>query len=381
MRFARFSRFGLLSNWGEHSELEDRLLTQEQAVADAIAKLEPWATDDSVIQGLLRCFRDVTQKPITEPEYADAARTLSALPKQFASRRAEILNETGRALPSKPTFRNHLPEALLGEVQNFLVAQEAERGKVRRRVVEQGTSRKGKEKEGEGEEIAEQEREEDAPLGRTFRISAASPELRERVLLQGGGDAHLTEMLERSLDASAERLTAQIRTGALLIWVFTVDGRLTVGAGNETKHSVLAGGADVWAAGRVQLKIDEALDSYHSWRQMLDDAAAYAESSDSEVALGAAAYYAMADEIRSEHEGAWKSAGFGLDRSQTHDAKNDETGKEEQLIEQTDENAREVVVVDFDSGHYQPTKAWQQTIHVWESLGYQVEFDPSGRTA
>jgi hypothetical protein len=129
------------------------------------------------------------------------------------------------------------------------------------------------------------------------------------------------------------------------LYTLDVDDILSIGDPRSTKHSVVAVGKDCKAAGIAQLAIDSKTDMYFSmedhtrkaanFRRMLQD------KQDPSVEENAKYYEAEAKKLKDVLQG-WTPPPI-----------------ETRIIE-----------LDFDSGHYAPSKAWKPAMEAWSAIGY-----------
>jgi hypothetical protein len=338
MSFARFSRFGPLSNWGSYSKDENDLLKAEGDLARYLTALEPWAASDEAITRELATFARIQKGTVAQAQYRATSQEMTAIEDRIRVRRAALLSENPDREPEDPVFHNHHPDALVGEIEQFLGRKGLDPSAFRITVPVGG---------------------ENAPLEEE-RAAARS-------------DAELERQFETTLQARMQLFHAKIASEGELLWVYTTEGILGIGSKDENKHSVVGAGTDVWAAGTVRLKISEAETYYGRYRtaqqkiELFKDMIAKTEVDDT---LDATAKKRKIRELEenmtfqkgdaAEAEQAFKDRGF----------KPEEAGR-----------AEKTVIVDFDSGHYTPSKAWRRAAAAWRSVGYKVEFNPFGRTA
>jgi hypothetical protein len=111
MRFKRFERFGVLSNWGSYSAAESKLLVQEEALTKAIDTLEPWmATHKATIAARAELQR-VRGISLAETEYKGTAEAL------------------GDALDRLSSAQNFGWKQRLEELRDFLANQQRDASK------------------------------------------------------------------------------------------------------------------------------------------------------------------------------------------------------------------------------------------------------------
>lgn len=147
-------------------------------------------------------------------------------------------------------------------------------------------------------------------------------------------------------------------TGQRVLWTLDVEHCLSIGDPVGNKHSVVAVGKDVLGAGTAQLKLDPRTDSYlamkdceASAKDYTDRAARAANPSDQKTLLENAQHrQGLADDYRKALNG-WRPPA----------------------------KMERVVVLDFDSGHYAPRKAWKESTQAWNQAGYQVEWSTTSK--
>jgi hypothetical protein len=342
MKFERFERYGFATNWGSYNNDENNLLKAEAALATYIKGLETWATADNQIKALLADFVALEQSTMSQSQYNATGTRIKRLERELHERRAALLNENpSRTQAPDPTFTNKDPKALVGEIQQFL-------GRL-------GLERK-------------QERDRGVPV-ESFRIVIPVPgehQATQHAIAESASDEALEGALLRSITERRARLQEKLESYGTMNWTYSTDGLLSVGSTQESKHPVVGAGADVWAAGTVKLKRTEGENVFLSYKVNLEKAKGYEEQIKTlaakdprltDLRIAKRTYEAMAEHDKE----AYERLGFDPDRDVV--------------------NLNKTVEVDFDSGHYQPSEAWRRSASAWRSLGYNVEWNPLGRTA
>jgi hypothetical protein len=145
-------------------------------------------------------------------------------------------------------------------------------------------------------------------------------------------------------------------TGSKVLYTLDVAGILSIGDPRSTKHSVVAVGQTVKAAGIAQLEIDDRTDVYMSMRDYEQRARDLQATIDTDgdpkkdLAANVAYYRHEAQELRV------KLAGYVPPPVLTRN-----------------------VLIDFDSGHYAPSKAWREAMAAWTAAGYRAKWNPESR--
>lgn len=209
MRFARFTWLGSLSDWGWYSTKEKELLQLEAEVAKRLTT-HPEIIGIAKMGSAVQEFLALQNNPSVE--FADYGAVETKL---------KTLRDNIDALIRSPTpvFRNHQPDALVGEIRTHL----AMRGRVRE--------------------------------GRAQRTTA--------IVVHFNPDFPKTHGRQ---DPRMAQFRELIATGQKFLWAYGVDGILSIGDPNSNKHSVVAVGTDVYGAGIVQLKLDPRTDQYMAMR-------------------------------------------------------------------------------------------------------------------
>jgi hypothetical protein len=338
MSFARFSSWGPLSNWGSYSKEETELLRRETELARFLATLEPWAASDAAIMRELTTFSGVQKGTIAEPQYKDASQGMSGIEDRVRVRRAALLNENPNRGGEAPVFKNHHPDALVGEIEQFLG----------RRGIDASA----------------------------FLLNVPIPgenDAFEAERAHAKSDADLEREFETALQQRVAQFHAKIASEGELLWVYSIEGILGIGSKDENKHSVVGRGSDVWAAGTVRLKIDEGETHFGRYRTAQQKIGFFTEM------IAKLEQDTTIDESKRKHQIMEFKANLAYQSGDADQAK----AEYEKLGFDPEQagKAAKTVIVDFDSGHYTPSKAWARAAWAWRNLGYKVEFNPHGRTA
>ncbi len=197
MKFARFATYGLFSNWGSYTEAENELLSLEGDIAKLI-KDNQWIVEVVSAKQTVQNFLTIqTNNSVLEIEMQEIGRKLR-----------EIKDTLASVIGKSPTFRNHQPDALVGEIRTHLAHRK------------------------------------DAQFtGFGAKVIHYQADLR----LHNAANFH-----------------ALLAKGQKVLWALDVDGYLSIGDPIGNKHSVVAVGHDVKGAGIAQLKIDQKTDTYLS---------------------------------------------------------------------------------------------------------------------
>lgn len=157
-----------------------------------------------------------------------------------------------------------------------------------------------------------------------------------------------------SFRAQPAKFRQLIATGARVLWALDVEGNLSIGDPKPAKHSVVAVGRDVLGAGIAQLEIDARTDMYYSVRDMRQRA------------------QRMRDQFLLSQDDLY------LENAQELEA---QSGGFEQSLDGwvPPQHQQSTIVLDFDSGHYAPTKAWSKSAEAWQHAGYLVKWSRDAR--
>jgi hypothetical protein len=301
MRFNRFTVLGFLSNWGWYSAAETTLLALEDTVGRELASLEDFIRAKPPVKALLTRFAQIrSNNAVKESQYGALTLELQRMAEEAKQIRLNVLNRGGTDIPDAPvTFPNHQPGALVGEIRTFLEYRKTNRAK-----------------------------------GDPFRA---------------GFVIHYNASRQAEFDAVMD-------TGSKVLYTLDVAGILSIGDPRSTKHSVVAVGQTVKAAGIAQLEIDDRTDVYMSMRDYEQRARDLQATIDTDgdpkkdLAANVAYYRHEAQELR------LKLAGYVPPPVLTRN-----------------------VLIDFDSGHYAPSKAWREAMAAWTAAGYRAKWNPESR--
>jgi hypothetical protein len=210
MKFKRFSTWGPLSNWGYYDAHEQKLLDLELEITKIIKDNE-WMVEPASVKPIIQEFLKL--------QAADAVEASEMAGIEYKLR--EIKKTLTELLAKSPTFPNHHPDALVGEIQTHLAHRKQARFS-----------------------------------GFSARVIHYQADLRNH---------------------RAANFHAMLGTGQRVLWTLDVDGYLSIGDPLGNKHSVIAVGHTVKGAGTAQLKIDPKADAYFAMKDQ------YARASGFEV--------------------------------------------------------------------------------------------------
>jgi|GEM_PF-4293601 len=294
MKFARFWKYGFLSNWGSYSVQERGVLQKESDVAKLLQN-NNWLCEVQKINPLVKKFLVIqTSNSVTTDEIPGLGIELDDMKKTFTD-----------MVGKSPKFVNHQPDALVGEIRAHL----ASRTQARNNRIHPNTS----------------------------KVISYKADLRNH---------------------RAENFHAMIATGQKALWVYDVDGYLSIGDPQGNKHSVVAAGKEVLGAGIAQKKSCQNTDMYLAMKDQLSRAVAL----DNEAALTSVL----------KDKQLYKENADSL-RMQANDFKKALNGWT------PPKNSERVIVLDFDSGHYAPRDAWQASTKAWNDAGYKVEWSSTSK--
>jgi len=302
--FERFTKWGALSNWGWYSGPERALLAKELEVSKAFTKSEGFIKkEESVLKLFVKFMAIRLNTSVTAAEMGTIDQDLDAILADLKEERLKTLDKLGPNAPSAPApFSNHQKDALVGEIRSYLATRK------------------------------KQEYDPD-PLKSGFVI-------------------HLN--LNLPAPPTLDQFQLVVKSGAKVLWTYDVDGILSIGDPRSTKHSIVAVGKDVKAAGIAQKKIDQNEDAFHTLEQYKRDVESLNEQLrikfDSDVQANKE-YKEQEIKILQESLGSW-------------------TPKPE---------SNAPVILDFDSGHYTPSGAWGDAVKAWNKAGFQVEWSRDAR--
>jgi hypothetical protein len=297
MQFARLKvlRALRLLKSGHYSTAEQELLDLEARVQRMLSANPRLLKVDKLRPHIYEFFTLQVNNSVRTREYATIKKSLTDL-----LSRLELVAGT-----VSPTFANHQPNALVGEIRTHIHSRlEAVRLK---------------------------------PMTTTGAVIHYAADLRNH---------------------AAVNFHALISSGQRVLWTVDVDRFLSIGDPLGNKHSVVAAGKDVFGAGMAQLKIDKRMDTYLAMQEQLRRAGEYEEQAKNlpkeekktkEFLENASHFCGMAEEyrlalsgwvppegkIRStitldfdsghyaprggwlESERVWKAAGYGVEWSTT----------------------------------------------------------------
>lgn len=202
MKFARFTSFSFLSNFGFYNPQEISILEKEGKVAK-----------------LLQDNKWLVQVPLAKPfitRFLTIQTNNSVCAENIPSLNIELdgMIEAFEAMASaSPTFENHQPDALVFE----LISHLATRKMARNNVIERNTA----------------------------KVISYKADLRNH---------------------NAENFHAMLQRGQKVLWALDVDGYLSIGDPQGNKHSVVAAGKVVKGAGIAQIKMCDRTDLYWSMK-------------------------------------------------------------------------------------------------------------------
>jgi hypothetical protein len=306
---------------------------------------------------LLQDFVVLQQSAVSAQPYVSTLKGTEGIDRGLRERRAALLNENpARREDGDPTFVNHQPAALVGEIQQWL-------GKVKLEKEEE--HKKGTPAPELSARIT------------AFRIVIPVPGEHDRFKAPPPGhparDPLWLKALEASIGERMTRLREKLESYGEMNWTYSTDGLLSAGSKEDSKHPVVGAGADVWAAGTVRLKISEGETLWRRWKSGMEKAEGYRQQ----------AAAVKADTSLTEKERGVKLKDLEIsEKTYLEDAGlNKEAYEAAGYAPEAQATTKKTVVVDFDSGHYTPSEAWRRTSYAWRKLGYNVEYNPIGRTA
>lgn len=303
MDFERFTKWGVLSNWGWYSPAEKALLAKELAVSQAFKQSEKFVKKETFTISLFVKFMDIRlNNSVKTSEIPAIDRELDGILAGLKEHRLETLDKLGPDAPgASAPFKNHQPDALVGEIRSYLA--------VRKKQGHNGD-----------------------PLKSSFVI-------------------HLNLA---NVAPTLEQFQTVINSGAKVLWTLDVENILSIGDPQHAKHSVVAVGKDVQAAGIAQLKISDKKDMYlaiENYKQRITEYRRQYEQNPEDL-------YLQQIETMQKDVDLWQ----------------------ETLGDWTPEHEAEpTVVLDFDSGHYTPSAAWGPAAGGWNKAGYKVEWSRTAR--
>jgi hypothetical protein len=309
MQFARFTQYGTLSNWGWYSTAEKALLKKEDDVSKHFTRLEPFMKKKTELLVLFMDFMSIrVNHAVTALEMPQISQELDDIDASVKALRLDALDAAGDDVPQPTqTFKNHQPDALVGEIRTYLEY---------RKLNKYDTTN---------------------PFASGFVIHLNLKNLNTRT-----------------------KFREIIDSGQKVNWALDKDDILSIGDPKSTKHSVVAVGQDVWAAGIAQLDLDPKLDLYLAMMGEADRVRAFetqaANTSDEkkkkELEENAKYWQGEVDRFNLALNG-WKPP--------------------------VDAVKGDTVVLDFDSGHYTPSGAWKAAKEGWNTVGYKVKWSRDAR--
>ncbi len=133
MSFARFWKWGFISNWGSYNEAEQDLLQVERQVRDLIASLRPRTKFRPKARGLIQDFRRIASATIAEKHYKSTRRRLLDINNELHEEneaqehedaledKRQVFRERGR--PEVPVIPDIYPASINSEMWGELVGE------------------------------------------------------------------------------------------------------------------------------------------------------------------------------------------------------------------------------------------------------------------
>jgi len=142
-----------------------------------------------------------------------------------------------------------------------------------------------------------------------------------------------------------EKFQRRVLSGQRFLWAYDIFGRLSIGSPTNNKHAIVANGEDVFAAGIGRLKISPAEENYLAYQHL----------------------EWKAEQLRKQ--------GHTDERANPYIA----MARARKVPRPPQLGKGDVVVLDFDSGHYHPSDAWRKTKIAWAQAGFFVEKSTTSR--
>ncbi|HMF76960.1 MAG TPA: hypothetical protein VK604_14980 [Bryobacteraceae bacterium] len=156
-----------------------------------------------------------------------------------------------------------------------------------------------------------------------------------------------TNLVSRNPQHAPVNFRRLVRSRRKFLWTFDVGGILSIGSPQHNKHAIVADNAQLYAAGTGSIKSDPRIEQY--------------------------LYYLDLERKAQEY----RSRGI-TDRAENpyiEDAARNKIPKPPGM-----DVSQDIVVLDFDSGHYHPHGAWKAAYEAWAAAGFHVEKSSTGRT-
>jgi len=306
MDFERFTRRLFPASRGSYTKDELALLQKEAEVSRAFRDSEKFVKKETGTLQLFLKFMDLRLNTRIKTEEIPAIdRELKDILADLKEERLKTLDNLGPKAPSAPaSFQNHHPDALVGEIRTYLA---------------------------------------------TRKNQKYDPDP-----LQSGFVIHLN----LANGNNKESFGKVIMSGAKVLWTLDVEHILSIGDPRSAKHSVVAVGKDVKAAGIAQLKIDEKEDMYRTVESYKKRVIEYQQAlQKAEKELDKQDILANIEEMERSIEDLQTSLGQWTPK----------------------QDAEPIVILDFDSGHYTPSKAWGDAVQGWNDAGFKVEWSRDAR--
>lgn len=288
---------------------------------------------------------------------------IATLAQTIQTEKVNILNEkAGQLRPSDLVFKNRQRDEILGESFDFLSAISQGSGNVFNLPAQRPAD-------------LPEDQVKDAPVLGPTHSSKLDPN--QTAFLAGklidAKAAFDRGFIARYQDDPAH-FKKMIAFGSVM-WTLDVQGVLSIGSERQgNKHAVVSGGMDVWGAGKAEIesaytrllsegavtrKDLEQFINIEEWQGKIDQ---YKRQK-----MNPSDYKNLVDEVAE-----WTQQ-LGVDKYQ----------QIKLLVEQTtsemEKQATQTVVLDFDSGHYQPKLGWKKAHDAWTAAGFNVKWNSMGR--
>lgn len=155
-------------------------------------------------------------------------------------------------------------------------------------------------------------------------------------------------------DRTKEAFESVMNKGFKVLYTVDVEDIISIGSGEHTKHSVVAVGKTCKAAGTAQLEIDDRTDMYKTMKEREQQALDLQKQIDEEVDPKGELQENLDYYKKQAKEISVKLKGYVPPVLETR-----------------------TVLLDFDSGHYMPSKAWKEAMVAWKNAGYIPKWNPN----
>jgi len=342
----------------QHTKIQNELAEIDKAVDSFQIGMLNKNTD-----ALINQLMDINLGHYTSLEAPVVLAQIATLSQNIQTEKVNILNEkAGQLKPSELVFKNRQRDEILGESHDFL------------RAISKGSDNVFNLPEMRPKDLEESEVEHAPVLGPTH----SSKLTKEQTAFLAGTLMDAKSAFDRGFIARYQddpaHFKKMIAFGSVM-WTLDVQGVLSIGSERQgNKHAVVSGGMDVWGAGKAEIE--------SAYTKLLSDGAVTRK--DLEQFINIEEWQGKIDQYKQQgmkpsdyknlvdEVGEW-TAQLGAEKYQQIKLLVENTTEE--MVKQ----ATQTVVLDFDSGHYQPKLGWKKAHDAWTAAGFNVKWNSMGR--